>query len=146
MGLLGAWDVAMIDDGAVLELIGLVYDAAADAVLWPKFLERFADSVRGTGTTLLLYDPDHHAGNIAASVRMDPAYVRRYNDYYVKLDAWGRNSAHRLTPGSVLLGEQLCTPAALAATEFYADFLRPLHLFHMFAGIVSMAVPKKRAG
>ena len=131
----------MIDEGAVLELVGLIYDAAADAALWPRFLERFADSVRGTLTTLLLYDPDHHAGNIAAAVRIDPADVRRYNDHYVKLDVWGRHSAHRLTPGCVLLGEQLCAPATVAATEFYADFLRPIDTFHMFAGIVSVDQP-----
>jgi len=32
----------------ILELVGAIYDAAADPSCWPAFLERHADAVGGT--------------------------------------------------------------------------------------------------
>jgi DNA-binding CsgD family transcriptional regulator len=122
----------------VLELVAMIYAAAADPELWPVFLERFAETVNGGATSLLLYNTDERIGNVMASARCDPADLRRYNEYYASIDSWGVNGGHLLTSGGVFSGQQLCPDNVLERSEFYADFLRPMNAFHEFCGIISV--------
>jgi DNA-binding CsgD family transcriptional regulator len=126
------------NESLVLDLVGLIYESASEPSVWPKFLERYSDAVRCTATSLLLYDTDRRAGNIAAAVGFDPVDLRRYNDYYVGVDAWGAHAGQRIVAGAVLPGESLCPSCVLERSEFYADFLRPMDAFHEFYGIVAL--------
>jgi DNA-binding CsgD family transcriptional regulator len=121
-----------------LDLVGLIYEGACEPAGWCKFLKRYSDAVHCTATSLLLYDADQGAGNIAASAGLDPADLRKYNEYYVGIDPWGRHSPHLIVTGGVLPGDRLCPDRVLERSEFYADFLRPIDAFHQCCGIISI--------
>jgi DNA-binding CsgD family transcriptional regulator/PAS domain-containing protein len=122
----------------LLDLVGLIYESASEPSVWPKFLERYSDAVRCTSTLLLLYDTDQRVGNVEAAARFDPVDLRRYNEYYVGVDPWGTRAQRRIVAGAVLRGESLCPSRVLERSEFYADFLRPMDVFHESCGIVAL--------
>jgi DNA-binding CsgD family transcriptional regulator len=124
--------------GHVLDLVSMIYAAAADPALWPVFLERFAEDVSGSTTSLFLYSAEKRIGSVMASTRFDPTDMHKYNEYYAGIDCWGTHGGHRIAPGSVFLGQQLCPDAVLERSEFYADFLRPMNAYHEFCGVITV--------
>jgi len=120
----------------VLDLVGRIYDAAAEPELWPIFLEKFAEAIHGAPTQILLYDVEHHRGNLTATVRLDPWYKAKYDEYYGRLDCWGAHGRHLMNTGNVVTGQMLCPDAILSGSEFYNDFLKPIDSFHQFCGFV----------
>jgi DNA-binding CsgD family transcriptional regulator/PAS domain-containing protein len=126
----------MGQEETALSLIGLIYDAAGEPSKWPNFLEMFADALRGTVTTLLMYDTKFQNGNIAATVRIDPAEQKKYNQHFGGLDVWAVHGKRLLNHGSVRSGEELCPDDVLIKSEFYNDFLEPINAFHEISGIV----------
>jgi DNA-binding CsgD family transcriptional regulator/PAS domain-containing protein len=119
-----------------LGLIGLIYDAAGDPAKWPAFLEKFAEAMRGTATSIIVYDAQRKDGNMATSVHFDPVWHQKYEEYYVKADLWGIHGDRLLTQGSVRLGQELCPNELLAKSEFCNDFLKPMNTFHEICGVV----------
>ncbi|MDB6043090.1 MAG: putative Transcriptional regulator, LuxR family protein [Gammaproteobacteria bacterium] len=130
--------LTMAHGGNVLDLIAMIYAAAADPALWPVFLERFAEDVSGSTTSLFAYSAEKRSGSVMASARFDPADAHKYNEYYAGIDCWGTHGGHLITPGAVFLGQQLCPDGVLERSEFYADFLRPMHTFHEFCGVIAV--------
>jgi hypothetical protein len=112
-------------DEEILGLVSAVYDAAADPTAWAGTLNRLADALSSATTSIILYDRGVTTGNLAVSIRLDPAELRRYNQHYAALDAWGSRGGHLLAPGKVIYGEEICTRSVVQNSEFYADFLRP---------------------
>ena len=123
-------------ESLVLGLVGRIYDAAANPELWRLFLEEFADAIRGGSTQILFYDIAHSQGNLTATVRLDPWFKGRYDEYYGGLDCWGTHGRHLMTSGNVVTGQMLCPDSILDASEFYHDFLRPIDAFHQFCGFI----------
>jgi DNA-binding CsgD family transcriptional regulator len=121
-----------------LDLVGLIYESACEPAGWRKFLERYSDAVHCTASSVLLYDADRLAGNVAASAGFDPADLRKYNEYYVGVDPWARHGRHVMVAGGVFAGDGLCPGSELERSEFYADFLRPMDAFHQFCGVISV--------
>jgi hypothetical protein len=72
------------------DLVGKIYDAAADPDLWPVFLEKFAEAVSGLrGTTLALTYFSEPAGGVSVQdrslfrfVHHDPAWLDAYARYF----------------------------------------------------------------
>lgn len=126
----------MTQEETTLSLIGLIYDAAGDPSKWPIFLESFADALRGTVTTLLMYDTRIRDGNIAATVRINPEDQAKYNQHYAKVDVWATHGKPLLTQGSVRSGQELCPDDLLIKSEFYNEFLKPINAFHQMSGII----------
>jgi DNA-binding CsgD family transcriptional regulator len=121
----------------VLDLVGLIYDASMAPSLWPAFLEKFAESVRGTITSLIHYDSSSPNGSFASGVRVDPAELRKYNEYFVSKDDWAKGAISLALPqGKVFFGEEVCPAPVFTQGEFYNDFLKPMNAFHQFGGIV----------
>ena len=131
-------DASMAYSERLLDLVGLIYESASEPSLSPKFLERYSDAVRCTSTLLLLYDTDQRVGNVEAAARIHPVDLCRYNEYYVGVDPWGTRAQRRIVAGAVLRGESLCPSRILERSEFYADFLRPMDVFHESCGIVAL--------
>jgi DNA-binding CsgD family transcriptional regulator len=112
-------------DAHIPGLVSAVYDAAGDPTAWAGTLDKLADALSSATTSVILYDSDANNGNLAVSIRLDPAEQRRYNQHYAALDSWGVHGGHLLAPGKVIHGEEICTPQTVRHSEFYADFLRP---------------------
>ena len=122
-------------------LIGRIYDAAADASLWPAFLEAFANAVAGTLTAIAYHDLRESRANMGAAIRFDPDYVGRYIDYYGTFDPW--RSAwmarfSRASPEAIVTSEELISPDQLDKTEFFNDYLLPQDTVHQFGGPIAI--------
>lgn len=60
--------------GALLELIGDIYDAAIEPARWPSACERLARLIDGAQTAIALHDTATHRVSLKASWNVDPAF------------------------------------------------------------------------
>jgi DNA-binding CsgD family transcriptional regulator/PAS domain-containing protein len=116
---------------SALKLIGPIYDAAADASLWPEVLAQFAREAEGTTTGLLVHDVKARAGgNISVAVNIDPAFQRDYDTYYHSTNLHLQQLA-KFAPRAVLAGNEIVADRAVLESEYYNDFLRRYDTFHI---------------
>jgi DNA-binding CsgD family transcriptional regulator len=109
-------------------LVRLIYEAADDPLLWDPFLTKFADAVHAETAGLCT---EHNAGQWGrhlATVGMDPASRKSYEEFFVFRDPW--QGRRKVFAGSVETGEQLFSNRELVKTEFYNDFLKPNRWLH----------------
>ena len=124
----------------MLELIGRIYDAAADPRLWPAFLNGFADTVAGTTAGIVEYDLRTLKAAKLVGIRFDPDYARRWVEYYCTVDewflAWWRRF-NRDGAEAVAISEELVDLTRLKKTEFFNDYLLPQQQFHQLGGAIT---------
>jgi DNA-binding CsgD family transcriptional regulator/PAS domain-containing protein len=117
----------------VLGLIGRIYDAAADARLWPAFLQDFADAASGTLTAIHFYDRSAPVASFGVFVNLDPAHARQYAQHYHSVDPWieeWKKRWNRAGAETIEAGDQVVELAKLEKTEFYNDWLSKQNLAH----------------
>lgn len=114
-----------------LDLVGKVYEAAAQARLWPDFLDAFAAATHSGGTILWLHDfADSSAqmqpadASFACSVRIGQEHLQSYAGYYTFKNPWLKR-IESLPEGSAASSSQILPETQLRKGEFYADWLRP---------------------
>jgi DNA-binding CsgD family transcriptional regulator len=115
--------MAIDDDGTLLELIGLIYDAALDASRWPDTLSRVADAVGAQAISLDIYDAAAQTFDGIAP-RTDPDFLQSYAEYWA-----ARNQLWALSAG-VPVGKLFTTDDFMPRdqfirSEFYNDWCRP---------------------
>src|ERR1700712_1968746 len=120
---MGARIMAIDDDGTLLELIGLIYDAALDASRWPDTLSRVADAVGAQAISLDIYDAAAQTFDGIAP-RTDPDFLQSYAEYWA-----ARNQLWALSAG-VPVGKLFTTDDFMPRdqfirSEFYNDWCRP---------------------
>src|ERR1700722_14045702 len=109
-------------------LVESVYDASIDAARWPDFLSLLAKQLTGTLPTLFIHDARAHSGALAVTVGYDSGTGRAYQEHFAERNKWLRSGAHLLTPGSARTSHMMCSRRALLASEWYADYCKPLHI------------------
>ncbi|HEV7735335.1 MAG TPA: helix-turn-helix transcriptional regulator [Candidatus Binatia bacterium] len=121
----------MVRSDALLDLLGVVYDAATDATGWERCLAALADALNCPAVGLFPMDPVSASTRITHNVGHDPAALVQYDAHYGRPDVNAYASqitpAH-LVPGAVLRAEDVCNDAALLRTEYWSDWLRPQDL------------------
>ena len=124
---------------AFVDLVDTAYKAAFDQNAWPVFLDSFADALQGHNTALVVQDQVSKQNQAIACVRTDPEQLRRYNDYYWRLNPWIARGSSDLMLGliTVGVGEFYIDRHELLRTEFYNDWLSPQRLQHSIAAVVS---------
>lgn len=127
---------------ALADLIGMIYEAAVDPVLWPRFLDRFAIAMDARSALLWSHDFASHGaqfGNDATSfsgaVGFDPDFLDSYGTYYSHVNVWSRNEA-ALAEGVAVNSSMLYPDAGLSRTEYFNDWLRPQEIRYAIGGIV----------
>lgn len=126
----------VLSEDQALDLVGRIYDAAAEPEFWPSFLERLAEAIQGGQAQIVLYSLEHRHGNLTATARQDPLLKAQYDQYYGALDCWGAHGRHLMRGGNVVTGQMLCPDSVLSSSEFYQDFLRRADAFHQVCGFV----------
>jgi len=111
------------------QLLENLYGAAADAHLWPRFLDAFAQFFDSTGIALFVqdYNAGHgSAGNLgfAATARMDAAYLKSFDEHYSAVNPW-LPKMQQMKPGVPVSDVALLPRNRLVRSEWYADWLRP---------------------
>lgn len=114
------------------EVLGILYDAAADPSLWGPFIERLARRTGATSAALVMHDFARAFCSVASSWELNPELNRLYEEHYHTLDVWAqRGSAH---PEFVCHSRSICPLSELKTTEIYNELLVPSGIEHaMFA-------------
>jgi DNA-binding CsgD family transcriptional regulator len=115
----------MHSERTVVELVGLIYDAAVDPALWVPFLERLEQVLRTPWCVFHVHDLARHTCDVTAEIGFDPAFRRSYEQYYVSRNAFFIHGKKHLWPGNVCTDLRLCPDRVLFRSEFYNDWLAP---------------------
>lgn len=131
-----------IDETVLLDLVGRIYEAAAELDRWPGFMEAFGRVVDASGVVLWLHDFadgsanfDGSGNSLACFTGFDPEAVASYAAHYSHVNVWAQNE-DKLCSGSVVTSAMLYPDADLVRTEYYNDWLKPQGLFHALGGVV----------
>ena len=135
-------------------LVKLIYEAVDDPLLWNAFLSKFAEAVHAETAGLLTQDKAGQWARVLATVGMDSAARKSYQEYFVSRNPWLPRRV--VSAGAVETSEQILSNRKLVRTEFYSDFLKPNSWLHgcsvvtrvedsTFSCIYSLRSPRNRA-
>jgi DNA-binding CsgD family transcriptional regulator len=117
-------------------LVRLIYEAANDPLLWDEFLTKFAQAVHAETAGLLTQDRTGQRAKILATIGMDTASRKSYEEYFVSCNPW--LPRRNVFVGSVETGEQLLSNRELVKTEFYKNFLKPNIWLHACGAVTNV--------
>lgn len=109
-------------DEEILRLVELVYKAAEDTALWPKFLERVSALMDATVGTLEVYNESQRSGNIEVSVSVDPEFLHKYASHFASKNPWHKGGGAQIPLGKAITGSMWVPGDVLFHSEFYQDF------------------------
>lgn len=115
-------EIPLMDHDSLLQLIGEIYDAAADVTRWPQVLQHVADAFGAQEAALGMVSPVAVPWLIAP--RSDPDYLRSYGEYYHSRNLFWRNMS-RLPVGTGASDTMVMSKSELQASEFYNDWSKP---------------------
>jgi DNA-binding CsgD family transcriptional regulator len=123
------------DDQTLSDLIGDVYDATLDQLLWQNVLERAALFVGGVGAALFSKDAAAQLGDVHYDVGIDQYYRQLYFDKYVTLDpaTTGQFFAEIEEPFATA---DLMPYEEFTETRFYQEWVRPQGLVDFLTAIL----------
>ncbi|WP_054310250.1 helix-turn-helix transcriptional regulator [Mesorhizobium sp. 1M-11] len=104
-------------------LVHSIYRAGSEPREWTTFVETLSSLLGGTVMSLQAHDPAAKAGLGIYISKVDPGFLRGYEQYYASRNVWA--AAMGNTPiGKVIQAEELVDNDELLKTEFYNDYLR----------------------
>jgi DNA-binding CsgD family transcriptional regulator len=106
------------------ELTELIYAAAVDQSLWPRFLENFAVALGGSATCLTIPGPAPGHPLVAVTHGLEAEAVREHADHYVSIDPF-QEPIRREVEGVLEFGERYIAQGELEQTEIFNDWYRP---------------------
>src|SRR5258708_4340839 len=98
----------MPSERAVLDLVGLIYDAAGDPNRWPMFLEQLAKLSESSVATFYAWDFRHGRTEVAADIGFDERFRRSLHEYYGERNVFMLRGGYLLQPGAIRMSEELC--------------------------------------
>src|SRR5215467_14704682 len=87
------------------ELVKLTYEAATDSSRWNDFLRLFSEAVHAPSAVFLIHDKTYQKANVSASIGVEPAWVKPYQEHFVAINPWLQGNPFRR--GVVAAGEQI---------------------------------------
>ena len=121
-----------IQQAVLLELIGLIYDAAQDASRWTEFLSRYATVLNCHVAQLELFGAEF---SVHASMGLNDSDMRAFVGYYHRVSPWG--SAIELeAPGAVAPSHVIVPDVRYRETEYFNDFGKGIDQYYGLAGLV----------
>jgi DNA-binding CsgD family transcriptional regulator len=110
------------------ELVADINDAALDPSLWDQALKRITAAAGGRCTGLIVSDRQRRRPPQLICDNLDPAQIRKYDEYYGRLDFFLAGLG-RLPPGLIVSDRAVATEAQRRG-EFYNDWMYPNDLGH----------------
>lgn len=120
----------------VSELIGLIYDAAADPRFWATFLEKLARELSATGTNIIVQDLRSQEFSIASAIGTDPTYQRAYENHYKRTNVYLTHGNHLLQSGKAYPSHVLCPDEVALRSEFFNDWIAPQKQRYGMMGVI----------
>jgi DNA-binding CsgD family transcriptional regulator/PAS domain-containing protein len=123
----------------LLRLIERVYAAPGSVEGWHGFLLDLCTSFHGAGANFISHDFTSYQASVSVTAGFAPEDVRTYEAHWAALDPWACSPAvRRLPSGSVAVGEQLVTHAAMKRTAFYNEFGRHHDVVRCITGTIEI--------
>lgn len=136
----------------VLHLIGLIYDAATQTELWPKFFMQLCEVIPSTNGNIHTIDTVTGRG-IVSFTRTPPEMMQLYFERYHEINPHLQRDFPLMRTGFIRRSQETMSPEEFEQTEFYQGFFRRLNLFHLLnatilkesniAGNISLARSKE---
>ena len=108
----------------VSSLIGDIYDAALDPLLWEGVLAKSSQFVGGPAAGLFSKDAASKTGNAAYYCGIEPHFKQIYFDKYIKLDPTSTGLFFATIEEPMAAGD-LVPYDEFVATRFYSEWARP---------------------
>lgn len=124
-----------IPEDTVLNLVGMVYDAALDESKWQTFLEAFALTVGGCSAMLRSIDLQTSKAGFVASVGYDPAWQSAYCNHFAKIDLVTR-TLYQFPLGEVMSSDHIFSLSEQRKTELYNDYYIPQDKVHALGALL----------
>lgn len=119
----------------LLDLVGLIYDAVADASRWPVFLEAFVRAVHASKATLALRDTAGDQFALVCWHGWTKQDLQLYLDRYAAIDPW-RVGTSRWPEGKAGTDRDLCPREEIEASATYREFYAPQGAVHGVGGTI----------
>jgi len=113
----------MADESSLSGLIASIYDAALDAALWPTVIANVTAATDAGTAGFISFNPDEGRAEILP-IGFDANAARSYLEYYWRIDPF-LPAVVSGTPGRVLTGRMVMSPAEWARTEIHNDWSVP---------------------
>jgi hypothetical protein len=113
----------------ILDLLGLIYDAAGDASHWPAFLEALLRAINASKGTLALRDSKHTEFAFACWRGWSNEDIQLYGEQYAESDPW-RIAAARWPEGAVGTDFEICPRKEMEASAAFQEFYAPRDAIH----------------
>lgn len=124
------------------DLLGTLYDAAANPDLWDVFLRGFVQLAHANSTALLVHDFKDSQHNVTRQFGLNPDDVRiYYNESNGIEDIWTANARPLSHTGWTAVSESLAPSRVLVRSPFYNECLKKLHVFHGMFGVIEQKGP-----
>jgi hypothetical protein len=117
-------NVALSSGRAFVEIIGRIYEAAEDPLIWPDVLRRLGNEFGSTVNVFTLNNKESPLSEVAVSDGGDPKWEKEYNDYYYSTNIVIKRLMPLLKPGQVISSADAISNDELLNSEYYQDFLR----------------------
>jgi DNA-binding CsgD family transcriptional regulator len=125
----------MLPSGEALsELIGQLYDAVHDPLVWDAFLQNLAQNTLATSAGLVMVNVGQDLFTLSRSWEVDPDATRLYQEHYGSIDIWAQRGLAK-PAGYVCASEMLCPLAEMGTTEVYNEFMVPFGIEHGLFGV-----------
>lgn len=119
----------------ILELIGLIYDAVADASRWPVFLEAFVRTLDGRQGALSIGDGRWEQYGMVCRYGWSEQDIRIYMDRYAAADPWVQ-PAKDSPEGTVASSHDLWPEHEMENSPFYRDYLASRDWYYGMGGVI----------
>jgi DNA-binding CsgD family transcriptional regulator/PAS domain-containing protein len=123
------------DQTLLMDLVGHVYEAAADPQHWNEFLNALERIHPGSRITLFGHEKGRPAAALTLSKNFGADDLRAYVDHHVTTSPYIAR-VHRLAVGKPAYSETLISDAELQATDHFNDYVRPRRLGHYATGVL----------
>lgn len=114
-----------------LDIVGRVYEAAAEPARWPDVLHAVADAMHTEGTVIWSHDTADTTARLnepdaafVSNVRFQPSYLQSYTEYYTHKNVL-LAGLQSVPEGALMLSSSVLPDAQFKRTEYYNDWLRP---------------------
>jgi DNA-binding CsgD family transcriptional regulator/PAS domain-containing protein len=116
----------MNEDALVFNLIEQIYAASLNPNLWRVFLEKLQAILGSQASALFIQDfgkAGQNSGGAEIGIQAD--HRRAYEQYYGSKNIYLLRGQQLLTPGRVLIYDELCPRSEAMRSEFYNDWVAP---------------------
>jgi len=124
------------------QLLGSLYEAAADVGRWEGFLGEFVRVMHASSAGLLMHDLRNNQHSVVQQFGLDPADVREYYNQVPEIqDIWTTRARRVTQTGWTGVSGQLCAENELCRSGFYNECLQKLKILHGMFGVIHQDLP-----